>query len=118
GPGFQRRNVDVPQHVPASRRTRWCQPTSVPPLLRSFFNRSFPPVLASRSRMSSRAFSVVVAFILLGLGASVAASWVHYQAVASADYISFCDVNATFSCTQAYQSEYGRLLGVPVAILG
>lgn len=68
--------------------------------------------------MSSRAFTAVVVFILLGLGASIAASWVHYQAVARADYISFCDVNATFSCTQAYQSEYGRLLGVPVAVLG
>ena len=33
-------------------------------------------------------------------------------------YASFCDVNATFSCTQAYQSEYGRLFGVPVSILG
>lgn len=68
--------------------------------------------------MSSRAFTAVVVFILLGLGASLAASWVHYQAVARADYISFCDVNATFSCTQAYQSEYGRLLGIPVAVLG
>src|SRR5690606_41991330 len=75
-------------------------------------------VLASRSLMSSRAFTAVVVFILLGLGASLAASWVHYQAVARADYISFCDVNATFSCTQAYQSEYGRLLGIPVAVLG
>lgn len=68
--------------------------------------------------MSSRAWSGVLAFLLLGLGASTAATWVHYQLVASADYISFCDVNATFSCAQAYQSEYGRLLGVPVAVLG
>jgi len=70
------------------------------------------------TRMSSRAFSAALAFILLGLGASFAATWVHYQLAASADYISFCDVNATFSCTQAYQSQYGRLAGVPVAVLG
>ncbi len=68
--------------------------------------------------MSSRAFAAALAFVLLGLGASVAATWVHYQLAASADYISFCDINATFSCAEAYQSRYGWLLGVPVAVLG
>jgi protein-disulfide isomerase/uncharacterized membrane protein len=33
-------------------------------------------------------------------------------------YRSFCDVNSTISCTQAYQSAWGSLFGVPVAILG
>ena len=33
-------------------------------------------------------------------------------------YSSFCDVNATVSCTQAYLSPYGSFLGVPVALAG
>lgn len=68
--------------------------------------------------MSSRAFSAALVFVLIGLGASLAASWVHYQLAATPGYISFCDVNATFSCAQAYQSVYGRLFGIPVAVLG
>lgn len=68
--------------------------------------------------MSSRAYSAALVFVLLGLGASLAAAWVHYQLASTPDYVSFCDVNATFSCAQAYQSAYGRLAGVPVAVLG
>ena len=68
--------------------------------------------------MSSRAFLAALAFVLLGLGASVAATWVHYQLAATPGYVSFCDVNATFNCADAYQSAYGRVLGVPVAVLG
>ena len=33
-------------------------------------------------------------------------------------FSSFCDVNATVSCTQAYLSPYGSFLGVPVALAG
>lgn len=68
--------------------------------------------------MSSRVFAAALAFVLLGLGASLSATWVHYQLVATPDYVSFCDVNATFNCASAYQSAYGRLLGIPVALLG
>jgi uncharacterized membrane protein/protein-disulfide isomerase len=68
--------------------------------------------------MSSRAYTAALICVLIGLAASVAAVLVHYQLATTPGYASFCDVNATFSCTQAYQSEYGRLLGVPVSILG
>jgi len=68
--------------------------------------------------MSSRAYTAALVFVLIGLGASLAAAAIHYQLATTPGYESICDVNATFSCTQAYQSEYGRLLGVPVAILG
>ena len=34
------------------------------------------------------------------------------------NFTSFCDVNSTVSCTQAYLSAYGELGGVPVAIFG
>jgi protein-disulfide isomerase/uncharacterized membrane protein len=68
--------------------------------------------------MTSRAFLAALVFVLLGLGASGAATWVHYQLAATPGYISFCDVNATFSCAAAYTSSYGRMAGVPVAVLG
>ena len=68
--------------------------------------------------MTPRAWSAALFFVLVGLVASVVASWVHYQLAVTPNYASFCDVNATFSCTQAYQSEYGRLLGAPVSVLG
>lgn len=57
-------------------------------------------------------------FALLGLGASSASSWVHYRILADPTYASFCDVNATFSCTEAYSSRFGAFAGVPVALLG
>jgi len=68
--------------------------------------------------MSSRAYTAALVCVLIGLAASLAAVVVHYQLVTTPGYESFCDVNATFSCTQAYQSEYGFLLGAPVSILG
>ena len=68
--------------------------------------------------MSSRAYTAALVCVLIGLAASVAAAVVHFQLATTPGYQSFCDVSATFSCTQAYQSEYGRLLGAPVSILG
>jgi protein-disulfide isomerase/uncharacterized membrane protein len=57
-------------------------------------------------------------FALLGLGASSASAWVHYQIVVDPTYASFCDVDSTWSCTEAYTSRFGSLAGVPVALLG
>lgn len=68
--------------------------------------------------MSSRAHTVALVCVLVGLVASLAAAVVHFQLATTPGYESFCDVNATWSCTQAYQSAYGRLLGAPVSILG
>ena len=55
-------------------------------------------------------------FALVGLGASVTAAYVHYQLLYDPPYTSFCDVNATVSCTQVYQSRFGTVRGVPVAL--
>ena len=68
--------------------------------------------------MSSRTYTAALVCVLIGLAASLAAAVVHFQLATTPGYQSFCDVSATFSCTQAYQSEYGRLLGAPVSILG
>jgi uncharacterized membrane protein/protein-disulfide isomerase len=68
--------------------------------------------------MTSRNRTLLLVFALLGLGASAASSYVHYQMLTDPTYTSFCDVSAAVSCTQAYLSGYGSFMGVPVAILG
>ena len=57
-------------------------------------------------------------FALLGLGASLASTWVHYRILNDPTYASFCDVNATWSCTEAYTSRFGAVGGVPIALFG
>jgi uncharacterized membrane protein/protein-disulfide isomerase len=68
--------------------------------------------------MSSKTRTLLVLFALTGLIASSISSYVHYQLLTDPSYSSFCDVNATVSCTQAYVSRYGSFLGVPVAVGG
>jgi uncharacterized membrane protein/protein-disulfide isomerase len=55
---------------------------------------------------------------LVGLGFAAASSWVHYRILHDPLYSSVCDVNATFSCSEAYTSRFGSMAGVPVALLG
>ena len=55
---------------------------------------------------------------IVGLGASVAAAYVHYRLLIDPSYQSFCDVNTTISCTQVYLSRYSTYRGVPVAVFG
>jgi len=68
--------------------------------------------------MSSLARKLLTVFALLGLIASSGATWVHYNLIKNPDYASFCDINATISCKQAYLSRYGSVGGVPVALGG
>jgi len=67
--------------------------------------------------MTSRAI-LLLAFTLLGLAAASAATWVHAGLVRHPDLSSVCDMSATVNCTTAYSSAYGKLGGVPVAVLG
>jgi len=60
----------------------------------------------------------LVLFSLLGLGASIAALYVHYQLMVDPGYSSFCDISATVSCEQVLESAYGRVFGIPVAAGG
>ena len=60
----------------------------------------------------------LILFALLGLGASLTSTYVHYNLLVDRSFSSFCDVNATVSCTQAYLSPYGTFMGVPVALAG
>jgi uncharacterized membrane protein/protein-disulfide isomerase len=68
--------------------------------------------------MTPLARKLLVVFALLGLGASSAAAYVHYNLIRNPDYSSFCDINATVSCKAAYLSQYGSFGGVPVAVGG
>jgi uncharacterized membrane protein/protein-disulfide isomerase len=58
------------------------------------------------------------AFALVGLAAASASTWVHYKILNNPAYESFCDVNSTLNCTEAYTSRFGAFAGVPVALFG
>ena len=68
--------------------------------------------------MTALSRKLLTAFALLGLAASAAATYVHYNLIKNPDYSSFCDINATVSCKAAYLSRYGSVGGVPVAVGG
>jgi uncharacterized membrane protein/protein-disulfide isomerase len=68
--------------------------------------------------MSALARRLLIAFALLGLAASTAATYVHFNLIKNPDYSSFCDINAAVSCKAAYLSRYGSIAGVPVAVGG
>jgi vitamin-K-epoxide reductase (warfarin-sensitive) len=68
--------------------------------------------------MSSRTRWLILAFALTGFGLATASAWVHYRLLTDPAYISPCDVNASFNCSQVYLSRYGSVGGVPVAIAG
>jgi uncharacterized membrane protein/protein-disulfide isomerase len=55
---------------------------------------------------------------LVGLAASLTSLYVHYQLLTQPGYASFCDINETVNCQQAYLSRYGSVRGVPVALFG
>jgi len=55
--------------------------------------------------MTKRAAAAALLCSLVGLGASLAAAYTHYHMLSDPTYRSFCDVSATVSCTQVYQSR-------------
>ena len=68
--------------------------------------------------MTAKSRIVILVLALVGLAFAGASTWVHYKLLTDATYISPCDVNATFNCSQVYLSPYGSVWGVPVAIGG
>ena len=68
--------------------------------------------------MSKTAARIALVCALVGLGVSGAAAYTHYHLLRDPTYHSFCDVSATVSCTQVYQSRYSTVAGIPVAIFG
>lgn len=68
--------------------------------------------------MKQHARSLILVLAAIGLAASVASLYVHYRSLQDPAYTSFCDVSETVSCQALYDSQYGSLLGVPVAAGG
>ncbi len=60
----------------------------------------------------------IVVLALVGLAAAASSSYMHFQLMSNPGYTSFCDINETVSCTQLYQSRFGSVAGVPVALGG
>jgi uncharacterized membrane protein/protein-disulfide isomerase len=68
--------------------------------------------------MTNTVRRVLLLLALAGLVTSLISAWVHYQLLHQPGYTSFCDVNATVSCTTVYLSRYSTIAGYPVAIAG
>ena len=68
--------------------------------------------------MTPRSRWLIQALAVLGLAFASSSAWVHYRLLTDASYISACDLNSTFNCSQVYLSPYGSIGGVPVAIGG
>src|SRR6185436_7338699 len=68
--------------------------------------------------MSSRNRFLILVLALIGLGVASASTYVHHKVLTDASYISPCDINEKFNCTQVYLSQYGSVKGIPVAIGG
>ncbi|HVH25133.1 MAG TPA: vitamin K epoxide reductase family protein [Vicinamibacterales bacterium] len=68
--------------------------------------------------MSKLVARLILALAGVGLVASVAAAYVHYQILYDPLYTSFCDISANVSCTDVYQSRFGTFAGIPVSIFG
>src|ERR1017187_4499075 len=68
--------------------------------------------------MSARPRLLVLVLALGGLGFAGASTWIHHRLIVDPSYISPCDINATFNCTQVYLSRFGSIGGVPVALGG
>lgn len=68
--------------------------------------------------MHSTARRWLLAFAVFGLLTSGTSTYVHYRLLQDRGYTSFCDINATVTCSESYLSRYGSFGGVPVALLG
>jgi uncharacterized membrane protein/protein-disulfide isomerase len=70
------------------------------------------------TRMTRRTAYALLVFWLIGFGASIGSSYVHYRLLNDPGYASFCDFSETWNCETVYGSQYGAFRGVPVAAAG
>ena len=68
--------------------------------------------------MSPTVRRVIIALALVGFAAAAASAWVHYRIAHDPAYVSFCDINTTVSCRDVYQSRFGSVGRIPVAVFG
>ena len=67
--------------------------------------------------MTRRSRYWLFAFVLIGLGASLASLYIRDRLLRDVTYSSFCNLSPLFSCDAAYRSRFGAFLGVPVALV-
>ena len=60
---------------------------------------------------------VALAVALAGVALSAVTLFVHERIATDAGYTSFCNLGGAINCDVVLGSRYGRLLGVPVALL-
>jgi Vitamin K epoxide reductase family len=65
--------------------------------------------------MTSRTRGAILIFALGGLVVSIWATTLHHRLLVDPSYVSPCDIDARFNCSQVYLSAYGSIHGVPVA---
>ena len=68
--------------------------------------------------MSAPLRRFIALLAVAGLIAAASSSYIHLQLVSDPAYTSFCDVSEAVSCTELYQSWFGSVAGVPVALGG
>src|SRR5260221_9159592 len=68
--------------------------------------------------MTPRSRLLILGFALLGLILAGGAAYVHYRLLTEPNYVSPCDINATFNCSEVYLSRFGSVFGVSVALGG
>ncbi len=68
--------------------------------------------------MTPRTRWLILGFALLGLVFAGAAAYVHYRLLTEPNYVSPCDINARFNCSEVYLSSYGSVRGISVALTG
>ena len=68
--------------------------------------------------MSNRVRWWIVVLSIVGVVAAGTSTYTHFQLVRDPGYTAFCDVSAAVSCAQVYQSRFGSVQGVPVALAG
>lgn len=68
--------------------------------------------------MTARTRWIILACAAVGLAFAGSSAWVHYKLLTDPTYVSPCDINATFNCSQVYMSRFGSFQGVSVALAG
>ena len=68
--------------------------------------------------MSPTVRRVIIGLALAGFAAAATSAFVHYRIAHDPAYVSFCDVNATVSCRDVYESRFGSVGRIPVAVFG